>query len=352
MMSGSSFEERIVPTRYAEAARLVLSDPVFGWVEGVGGEGVARDRNRAAFDRWKLVMRVLRDVSELDLTTEVLGHRLSAPVMIAPVGLQKTLHAEGETAMARGVADAGSVAVFAVNATTEFSEIGEAAGPGGWWLQTYNWADRDATLEVVEAAKQHGCTVVVPNVNTPVDAAHTRPGLGFGLPAGVGFPNHPPGGRTKSTATHDLDYLRWLIAESGLPVVPKGVLHPDDASQVLDAGASGLIVSNHGGRHGDQGVATLDALVKIRAAVGGDATVLFDGGIRRGYDAAKALALGADVVMLGRTALWGLAVGGAVGVRRVVEHLTAELREELQLCGVTSLDAMSDAIVEAADPTR
>jgi len=345
-----SFEERVLPTRFEAAGRLLLSDPVFGWVEGVGGDGVARDRNRAAFERWKLVMRVLVDVSHLDVATEVLGHSLASPIMVAPVGLQRVLHPDGEVAMARGVADAGSVAVFSVNATTPFSDIGEAAGPGGWWLQTYNWDDRDATLEVVTAAREHGCTAVVPTVNTPVDAAHTAPDLGFSLPAGLGFPNHPSGGRTASTATHDLSYLGWLVEHAGLPVVPKGILHPEDASRVLEAGASGVIVSNHGGRHGDQGIATLDALVRVRAAVGADATVLFDGGVRRGHDAAKALALGADVVMLGRAVLWGLAVGGAVGVRRVLEHCAAELRQELQLCGITDLDEVSPAILEAGGP--
>jgi 4-hydroxymandelate oxidase len=341
-----SFEDRVLPTRYQEAARLLLSDPVYGWVAGVGGVGVAMQENTDAFSRWKLVMRVLHDVSGLDLRTQVLGRPLSAPIMVAPVGLQKVLHPEGEVAMARGVAEAGVQAVFSVNATTEFSEIGAAAGPNGWWLQTYNWGDRDAIGETVAAARAAGCTVVVPNVNTPVDAAHTRPGLGFGLPAGLGFPNHPQGGRTRSTATHDLEYLRWLIEDSGLPVVPKGVLHPDDAVRILDAGAAGVIVSNHGGRHGDEGTSTLEALVRIREAVGPEATVLFDGGVARGHQAAKALALGADVVMLGRAVLWGLAVGGATGVRRVIEHCAAELKEELQLCGVSALSSVDGSLVE------
>lgn len=340
------FEERVLPTRYQEAAKLLLSDPVYGWVAGVGGAGVAMQGNSDAFSRWKLVMRVLHDVSGLDLSTEVLGQQLSAPIMVAPVGLQKVLHPEGEVAMARGVAEAGVRAIFSVNATTEFAEIGAAAGPGGWWLQTYNWEDRDAIEETVGAARSAGCTVVVPNVNTPVDAAHTRPGLGFGLPAGVGFPNHPQGGRTRSTATHDLGFLRWLIESSGLPVVPKGVLHPEDAVRILDAGAAGVIVSNHGGRHGDEGTSTLEALVRIREAVGPEATVMFDGGVARGHQAAKALALGADVVMLGRAVLWGLAVGGSTGVRRVVEHCAAELKEELQLCGVTDLSSVDGSLVE------
>lgn len=340
------FEERVLPTRYQEAARLLLSDPVYGWVAGVGGAGAAMQANADAFSRWRLVMRVLHDVSGLDLSTEVLGQRLDAPIMVAPVGLQKVLHPEGEVAMARGVAEAGVRAVFSVNATTGFAEIGAAAGPGGWWLQTNNWADRDAIEETVAAARAVGCTVVVPNVNTPIDAAHSRPGLGFGLPAGLGFPNHPPGGRTRSTAAHDLGHLRWLIERSGLPVVPKGVLHPDDAVRILDAGAAGIIVSNHGGRHGDEGTSTLDALVRIREAVGSEATVLFDGGVSRGHQAAKALALGADVVMLGRAVLWGLAVGGSTGVRRVIEHCAAELKEELQLCGVSALSAVDRGLVQ------
>ena len=340
------FEERVLPTRFQEAARLLLSDPIYGWVAGVGGAGVAMQGNTDAFSRFKLVMRVLHDVSDLDLGTEVLGQRLSSPIMVAPVGLQKVLHPEGEVAMARGAAEAGAKVVFSVNATTDFAEIGAAAGSEGWWLQTYNWGDREAILEVVTAAREAGCTVIVPNVNTPVDAAHTRPGLGFGLPAGLGFPNHPQGGRTRSTATHDLGFLTWLIESTGMPVVPKGVLHPDDAVRILDAGAAGVIVSNHGGRHGDEGTSTLDALVRIRVAVGPDATVLFDGGVSRGHQAAKALALGADVVMIGRAVLWGLAVGGSTGVRRVIEHCAAELKEELQLCGVSDLSQVGRHLVE------
>jgi isopentenyl diphosphate isomerase/L-lactate dehydrogenase-like FMN-dependent dehydrogenase len=340
------FEERVSPLRFEEAARLLLSDPVYGWVSGVGGAGVAMRGNIEAFSKWKLVMRVLHDVSGLKLATEVLGQSLSSPLMIAPIGLQKLLHPEGEAAMARGAAEAGVRAVFSANATTDFAEIGEAAGPAGWWLQTYNWGDRDAILELVASARAAGCTVVVPTVNTPVDAAHTRPGLGFALPAGMGFPNHPTGGRTASTSTHDLGFLTWLIEHAELPVVPKGVLHADDAARVLDAGAAGLIVSNHGGRHGDEGIASLDALVRIRAAVGPDATVLFDGGVSRGHQAAKALALGADIVMLSRAVCWGLAVGGSTGVRRVMEQCAAELKEELQLCGITDLEQVGRHILE------
>lgn len=345
------FEDRLDPGRYQQAARLLLADPTYGWIEGVGGDGRALEANLAAYSRHRLVMRVLRDVSGTDLATEVFGVPLGLPVLVAPVGLQMMVHPDGESATARGAAAASSLAVFSVNATVSFEEIGEAAGERGWWLQTYNWADLAALEQVVTRAVGAGCRAIVPNVNTPVDAAHTRLGLGFALGPGVGFPNHLPG-RTSSTATHDETYIGWLTQITDLPIIPKGIVHPEDAQRAVAAGASGVIVSNHGGRHADRGVATLDALVEVRAAIGTDTRVYLDGGIRHGADVAIALALGADAVMIGRPAMWGLAVGGARGVHNVLEHLGRQLREELQLCGITDLTEISPDLVRGAPGTR
>lgn len=336
---------RLDPTHYPAVARLLLPAPVIGWVEA--GEAAPSDAG-AAFQRVRLLPRVLRPVAEVSTATTILGSPVRAPIGIAPVGLQGALHPDGERAMARGAAEAGSLAIMPVNATVPIEEVRAAAPDAALWFQLYAWPDRGALADVVARAKAAGCGVIVPLVNTPVAYPHVPAAVGFRLPAGMELAH--------GAAAHGLDatldpaWLEWL-AGLGLPVVPKGILHPDDARRAVDAGAPGIIVSGHGGRQLPRSIAPLEALPAIVDAVGDRAEVYLDGGIRTGTDVLIALARGARAVFLGRMACWGLAVGGDEGVRRVLDRIREQLVLEAATCGISDLARLPpDLLVDGPVP--
>jgi 4-hydroxymandelate oxidase len=219
-----------------------------------------------------------------------------------------------------------------INATVPIEEVRAAAPDAALWFQLYGWPDRDALAEVVARAEAAGCGALVPLVNTPVPYPHVPASIGFRLPAGMELAH--------GAAAHGLDatlddaWLAWLASLGGLPVVPKGILHPDDARRAVDAGARGIIVSGHGGRQLPRSVAPLEALPAIVDAVGDRVEVYLDGGIRSGTDVLIALARGARAVFVGRAACWGLAVGGDEGVRRVLDRLRDQLALEAATCGI------------------
>jgi 4-hydroxymandelate oxidase len=341
-MSGALLD-RLAPRHYPTVARLILDAPTAAWVES--GEGSPSD-NVAAFSRYRFVPRVLVAPSDVRSATTLLGSDVAAPIGIAPVGLQRALYPDGELAMAAGAARAGAVMIVPVNATVPIGEIAAGVPDAALWFQLYNWTDRDALAAVVEEARRAGVRAIVPLVNTPLPVAHTPSQVGFRLPAGVTLAH--------GAAGHDLDatidwaWLRWLVEISQLPVVPKGIMHPDDARRAIDAGCPGVLVSNHGGRQVPRSVATLTALESVARAVGDQSEVYLDGGVRSGSDVLIALALGARAVFLGRLACWGLAVGGADGVARVLESVRSELLEDAGMCGVVDLTAIPDGIVVAA----
>jgi isopentenyl diphosphate isomerase/L-lactate dehydrogenase-like FMN-dependent dehydrogenase len=334
---------RLDPRDYPEVARLVLPAPTAAWVDS--GLAPPAD-NEAAFGRYRLLPRSLVDVGGLSLAASLLGRPVSMPVGIAPVAVARVLHPDGEIAMARAAARAGVVHVLAVNASTPVSEVAAAAPDAELWLQVANWTDRDALAAVVAEAQGAGVRAIVPLVNSPVAVAHVPAQVGFRLPDGVTFA-HGAAGQTFDPAA-DAAYLRWLVDMTNLPVVAKGVLRPDDARRVVDAGAAGLIVSNHGGRQLPRSVATIDALEGVARAVGGDAEVYLDGGVRSGSDVLVALALGARAVFVGRPAAWGLAVGGEEGVTRVLGRIRADLEADAALCGVTDLGSVPRDLVATA----
>ena len=335
--------ERLDANDYEVVARLLLPDPVIGWVtSGLGGDS----DNVAAFGRRRLLPRVLGGFEKSDAATTLLGTKVAAPVGVAPIGLMRALHADGEMAVATGVASAGSLMVVGVNSTTPIEDLASTVPDANLWLQLYNWSDRAALAAVIERAEAAGCKAIVPLVNTPLPVSHVPWQAGFGLPAGAELAHGAAG--HDLAAGLDWDWLGWLASTTSLPVVAKGIMHPDDAVRALDAGASAVWVSNHGGRQVPRSIATLDALAAVADAVSDRAEVYVDGGVRSGTDVLIALALGARAVFAGRPVCWGLAVGGAEGVQRVLETLATELIEEATMCGVEScIDVPREVVVAA-----
>jgi 4-hydroxymandelate oxidase len=340
--------QRLDPASFADIARHVLDAPSYEWIRsGAGDEQSLRD-NEAAFSRRRLRPHVLVDVARVNTATTVLGADLRIPVGVAPLGLQKVMHPDGELAMADGVARTGSLLIVAVNATVSIEDIATAQPGLPLWFQLYNWDDRDALAGVVARAEAAGAKAIVPLVNTAIGVSHTPWRVGFrGLPAGATFAHFTtsPG----LTSSNTWEYLEWLASRTSLPIVPKGVMSGADAARAVDAGAKGVIVSNHGGRQLPRALATLDALPEVVAAVAGRAEVYLDGGVRSGSDVLIALALGARAVFIGRPAAWGLAVGGGDGVARVLDTLRGELADDAGLCGIDDIAQIPrDVVVDGA----
>jgi isopentenyl diphosphate isomerase/L-lactate dehydrogenase-like FMN-dependent dehydrogenase len=314
---------------------------------GAGDEETLRD-NVDAWRRWRLRPRVLTGVGEASTVAEVLGGPVSAPVLVAPVAYQRLAHTDGELAMARAAAAAGTVMCLSTLATARPAEVAAAAPDGRRWFQLYPFKDAAVTDALMDEAIDSGFEAIVVTVDAPPGGNRERDRrAGFELPGEPGVPSLMAvegGGRSMSieeTFAMMTTALGWadfgeLVSRSRVPVLAKGILTGEDALLAVEHGAAGIVVSNHGGRQLDRSIATADALAEIVAAVGGRATVLVDGGIRRGIDVAVALALGADAVLVGRPALWGLAADGEAGVRRVLDLLREELELTLALCGCAS----------------
>jgi len=295
----------------------------------------------------RLVPRVLVDVSDCDMTTTILGQPTAMPVMTAPCGKNGLLHPDGEMAVARAAAKAGVIQVLSTGSTFSLEEVASVGGPR--WFQLYCFRDRGATRALVERAEQSGYGALCVTVDAPSDGLRERdarnrlqlpPGTrlgnlgyvtGVGEDASVLSRFDPDPGINWST-------LDWLQSLTRLPVVAKGILTAEDASRAVERGMKGLVVSNHGGRELDTSLTTADALPAVVDAVAGRAEVYVDGGIRRGTDILKAVALGARAVLIGRPYLWGLAVDGESGVNRVLELLGNELKVSMALCGVSNLN--------------
>ena len=353
-------------------AAQVLPPEALGYVVPSAGGGSTARANVAAFERWRIVPRMLRDHATRDLSTEVLGTPLAAPVLLGPVGVQTLAHPDGELATARAAAATGLAYVHSTQASHSIEQAAEASGDGQRWFQLYWPTHTELCESFLARARAAGYSTLVLTLDTtllgwrprdldrgylpflanegianytsdPVfDAMLEKPaeedpaaaGLAF---AGV-FPN--PG--------LSWDQLPWLRERWDGPIVLKGVQHVDDARRAVDAGVEGLVVSNHGGRQVDGALASLDALPAIAEAVGDQLTVLFDSGVRSGPDVFKALALGADAVLLGRPYLYGLALGGQEGVEHVLRCLLAELDLTLGNAGCsTPADLVPEMLVRS-----
>jgi 4-hydroxymandelate oxidase len=336
-----------IAARYLDAveagARRVLDPEVHRYYTQGARDGITASEAARAWERFRFVPRVLHDVTEVDLGTELLGTRLATPFAVAPTTLQRAADAEGEVAMARGVAAAGALLVVSSNAGTPFADV--AATGVDWWLQMYVTADRSATLPVVQRAVDAGARAIVLTVDTPVVGTKYDVGTSVWESVDPGWLRvnftdpRSPGAGEKATDLGPQD-IAWLAQRFDVPVVVKGVLHSADARRCVDAGAAAVWVSNHGGRQLDRAVAAVDVLEEVAAEVADGAEVYVDGGVRRGTDALAAAALGARAVFLGRLPLFGLACDGEPGVRRVLAELGEELEEGLRLAGCTSLAAV------------
>jgi 4-hydroxymandelate oxidase len=345
---------------YERLAEDALDDASFGYFAGGAGDEHAVRGNLEAFDRWRLRPRVLVDVDEVTAAATVLGAELSMPIIAAPVAYQRMAHPEGELAVARGVAAAGTIMCLSTFATTSPADVAEAASEGGRWFQLYWHPDREMTKQMLAQARESGCSAVVFTVDLPVLGPRERD-------LRSGFALHPDyrlevfasalgdlGVVTPASAAQLIDPtltwrdLEWLHEHAGLPVIAKGVLTAEDAFLAAEHGCDAIVVSNHGGRQLDRAVASLDALPEVVDAVGDRVEVLMDGGIRRGADVAIALALGAKAVLIGRPVIWGLAARGADGVQHVFELLRDELLLALALLGCPSPDAVGRSHVAPA----
>jgi isopentenyl diphosphate isomerase/L-lactate dehydrogenase-like FMN-dependent dehydrogenase len=349
------------PNRLEDAARAVLAEEPFDYVAGGAGTGATMRANRAAFDRYGLVPRMLRNNTSRDWSTTLLGTAMPAPLLLAPIGVQSLLHAEGELAVARAAAELGVPMVLSTAASHSTEAVAAASGEGPRWYQLYWPTDDDVTISLVGRARAADFAVLVVTLDTwtlgwrPQDL--DRGYLPFLRGIGTAIPFSDPAFRAAlarppeddlaaavryrqrifTGTARSWDRLALLRRHWDGPIVLKGIQHVDDALAALDAGMDGVIVSNHGGRQVDRAVGSLQALPAVVAAVAGRAPVLFDSGIRTGADAAVALALGADAVLLGRPYAYGLALGGQDGVRHVLRCVLAELDLTLALAGYTDL---------------
>ncbi len=331
-----------------DEARSLLPGPTYDYLAGGAGDERTLTDSVAAWDRVRLRPRVLRDVGTVDMTTALLGTPVTSPVIVAPTAFHKLAHPEGEVATAQGAAAAGALMVAATRSTTPLEDIAAAAGPR--WYQVYVLQERDHTAALVERAAKAGYTALMLTGDTPVLGQRLRDVRNaFVLPANVGEDAMQAGAAVGSLVDQDptitFEQIGWLHEISGLPVIVKGVLRADDARACLDAGAAGVCVSNHGGRQLDGAVASADALPEVVDAVGDRAEVFVDGGVRRGVDVVRALAMGARGVMIGRPVIWGLATGGSDGVRRVLRGFQRELSLAMALCGARTIAEITPDLV-------
>jgi 4-hydroxymandelate oxidase len=334
------------------------------YASGADDEHTLRDSEHA-YGRIRLRPRVLVDVSRRSMESTVLGRRVAFPVLVAPTAFQRMAHTEGELATARAVAALGTVMTVSTWATATLEEVREAAGAGaGLWSQLYVYRDRGITRALIERAEEAGYEALVLTADTPLLGRRERDiRNSFTLPAGLSIANlaspdgeHLPHRDGESgLAVHVKELLdpsltwrdvEWLRSVTRLPVVIKGIVRGDDAQRAVDHGAAAIVVSNHGGRQLDTTVATVDALPEVVAAVAGRAEVYVDGGVRRGTDVLKALALGARAVFVGRPVLWGLTVGGEEGVVRVLAALRDEFDLAMALAGCASVGDVTRDLVE------
>ena len=344
-----------------ERARELLDPVAFDYFVSGADDEVTLADNEAAWQRLKLLPKVLRDVSAVDPSTTVLGQRIPSPLIVAPTAYHRLAHDDGEAETARGVAAAGTVMCVSTLATVALEDVAAAAPDGARWFQLYIRKDRSFTEDLVARAKAVGYSALVVTVDLPVFGRRWRDERNnFTLPEGLIMANFDEAAPTvegsglaayaEDEFDRSLTYddLTWLRDVSGLPVIVKGVLRADDATACAKAGAAAVIVSNHGARQLDTAAATADALPAVVAALGDSAEVYVDGGIRRGTDIVKALALGARAVLVGRPVLWGLATGGADGVRAVLDELTSEFVRALTLCGTpTPSDVTADLLTRS-----
>lgn len=353
-------------------AREVMKPEAYDYVAGGASSEDTNRANLDAFSRWRIVPKMLCDVLRRDLSVELFGAKLPAPVLLAPVGVQEIIHADAELAVARAAAAVGLPMILSTVSSKPIEQVAEVNGNGVRWFQLYWPRDEELAVSFIQRAERSGYTALVVTLDTHTLGWRERDLQRAYLPflMAQGMANYlsdpifraalpgPPEQNPEAAVRHWLSLysrpeltwsdLSWVREHTKLPILLKGLQHPDDARKALDAGMDGIIVSNHGGRQVDGAIASLDALPPFVEVVNGRIPVLFDSGIRRGADAFKALALGAKAILLGRPYLWGLAVAGEQGVRDVLLNFLADLDLTAAMSGCCSLDHVSrDLLVRA-----
>jgi len=399
-----------VPADFGELerrARRAMSRKAWAYVAGGAGEGATMRANRAAFDRRRLLPRMAAGHQQRDLTTALLGQQLPSPVLLAPVGAAGLVARDSDLAVARAAAGLGTPYIVSNQGCAPMEDVARAMGETPWWFQLYWSTDEDLVDSLLHRAETSGARAVVVTLDTTMLGWRPQD-LNLGsLPfsQGIGIAQYTSDPRFKQVVAERVaaaagrsrdvevtvgalrsllsisrehpgslrdnlrspvpraavetfldiysnpglgwEHLATLAGRTRLPVVVKGVLHPDDAGRAVDLGAAGIVVSNHGGRQVDGAIASLDALGPVRAAVGAQTALILDSGVRTGADVVKALALGADAVALGRPYVYGLALAGQYGVRDVVANVVAELDLTLGLCGVGSVADVGPELLAA-----
>ncbi|MBB5156110.1 alpha-hydroxy-acid oxidizing protein [Saccharopolyspora phatthalungensis] len=343
-----------------EAVRAEVPADSYNYVAGGAGTGSTVRANRSAFERWRIVPRVLRNADRRDLRATVLGMEMPAPVLLAPVGVQSILHPDAELASARAAAELGLPLVLSSSSSRSIEEVAAANGDAPRWMQLYWSGDREICASILDRGKRAGFSTLVVTVDTWIRGwrphemdrrySPSRQGVDMAIPFSDPVfrsrlarpPEEDPTAaiqewqRMPTGASKSWEQFAFLRDHWSGPIVVKGILHPDDARRAVGCGADGIVVSNHGGRQVDGAVAALDMLPEVVDAVGAEVDVLFDSGIRTGADVIKALALGAKAVLVGRPCAYGLAHAGEAGVRHVLRSLLADLDITLGLCGYRS----------------
>ncbi len=347
---------------YEQRARAALPASAFDYYASGAHDQLALRDNHAAYERLRLAYRVLVDVSERSAATTVLGTPVSMPVVISPTAFHGMAHPDGELATARAAGRAGTIMILSSLSNTAVEQV-VAASTGPVWFQLYVYRDREATAGLVQRAEAAGCEAIVLTVDAPrLGRREADVRNRFHLPAGLTVENMLPAGYgdvaqqagesglaayfealiDPSLAWRD---IAWLRQQTSLPLLIKGIVRADDARRAVDQGVEGIVVSNHGGRQLDTSIATIDALPAIVEAVQGRLEILLDGGVRRGTDVLKAVALGARAVGIGRPVLWGLAAGGQAGVEDVLSILAEELDLAMALAGAPGVRAITEDLV-------
>ena len=358
-----SFEE------WEARARAVLTEEAYWYIAGSAGGNDTYSANREAFERIKLRPRVLNDVSDRDISTELFGLRVPAPFALAPIGVQGIMHADGERAPARAAAAAGIPFTLSTVSSVTIEEIAQIMGASPRWFQLYPARSREVAGSMITRATASGYSAIIVTLDTPVLGWREHDlRLGY-LPflQGQGIVNYlsdpvflsalakPPKEDPRAAImqflgmfanpTFNWKDIEWLRGQTRLPLLLKGLVHPDDARKAVDHGVDGIIVSNHGGRQLDGGIGTLDALPDMVEAVKGNIPLLLDSGVRRGADVLKAIAVGARGVLIGRPYAYAMASHGEEGVRHLIRTLTAEIDLSLALSGLTSIQAVDRTLL-------
>jgi 4-hydroxymandelate oxidase len=343
-------------------ARHVIGEMAYAYYSGGADDERLLTGNIEAWAHWQLHPRVLAGITEVDLTTTLLGTPVSSPIVIAPTAIQSLAHVEGEAATAQGAADVGALMVLSSLATRSLEDVAAAVPGAARWMQIYILRERSRTVDLVQRAAAHGYGALVLTVDAPVSGLRLRELRGgVHLPHDLALPNlagdstesaHEGGFMAVVTREFEPaltpDDIGWLAGLSNLPVVAKGVQRADDAVRCVEAGAAAVVVSNHGARQLADAPATADIVGEIVEAVAGRAEVYVDGGLRRAPDVVKALALGARAVLIGRPSLWALAVGGSDGVASLLRWYESELRRTMALCGAATVDQLDRSLVRRA----